>query len=207
MNKRNMFSAVKSFRPPCAAALLVCAAAFVCGSAAGTFLSAGLRPDGWAGEAVSGYFAALENGGAVTDLAAVYWWLAKYHVLAFLLGFSMLGVPGIPALSFARGFSLSFTMALLVRSYAANGAIAGALLFGAAALFSVPLYFLIASAALEASLELTRRGLLLAPPNGPGIYTRPYFLKTITVFLLLAMIAIGERALLSRGLLTLPVFI
>ena len=87
------------------------------------------------------------------------------------------------------------------------GAIAGALILGVSSLFSVPLFFLVAVDAMGASLELTRSGLFLIAPSGFGIYSKPYFIRSIAVFLFLVLLAIGERAVLAFGLSKLPIFL
>lgn len=206
MNKRKVMSSIFAMCPAWVPAFGICGAAFIFGVFAGTGASVGFYKSGAAEEILTGYFVSLRGGEAGIDLASLFWWLAKYHVLVFLLGFSMLGVVGVPFLSFARGFTLSFTMALLVRLYAANGAIAGALILGLSSLISVPLFFLMAVGAMNASLELTRSGLFLAP-SGSGIYSKPYFIRSIAIFLLLVLLAIGERAVLSFGLSKLPIFL
>ena len=206
MNKRKVMSSIASVCPSWVPVFGVCAVAFVLGVVAGTGSSSAFSKSGVSGEILSGYFDSLKGGEVGTDLAALFWWLAKYHILVFLLGFSMLGVFGIPILSFVRGFTLSFTMAVLVRLYSSDGAIAGALILGLSSLFSIPLFFLMAADALGASLELTRSGLFLIAPSGFGIYSKPYFIRSIVIFLFLVLLALGERAVLSYGVSALPIF-
>lgn len=207
MNKRKAMSFLAVKCPSWAPIFGICAAAFIFGAIFGTSSSADFYKSGAAGEVLAGYFVSLKRGEAGIDLASLYWWLAKYHVFVFILGFSMLGVIGIPLLAFARGFTLSFTMALLVRLYGANGVIAGALIFGVSSLISIPLFFLMAIDAMNASLELTRSGLFLVAPSGFGIYSKPYFIRSTSAFLLLLILAIGERAILSFGLSKLSIFL
>lgn len=207
MNKRKVMSSLAVVCPSWVPIFGICAVAFLFGAVAGTGSSSAFYKSDAAGEILTGYFLSLKGGETGTDLASLFWWLAKYHVFVFLLGFSMLGVVGIPLAAFARGFTLSFTMAVLVRLYSVNGAIAGALILGVSSLFSVPLFFLMAVSAMNASLELTRSGLFLVAPSGFGIYSRPYFIRSIVIFLLLVILAIGERAILSYGLSSLPIFL
>lgn len=207
MNKRKAMSVTGGSSPFWTQSFVVCGAAFLIGSVLGTIFSSGAEGSEALGDFLTGYFRALDAGTAAGDLASVFWWLSKYHLIVFLLGFSILGVVFIPLFVLLRGFSLSFSMAVLVRTLSADGAIAGTLLFGLSALLSVPIFFLLAIHAMSASIELTRSGLLLIAPAGYGIYSRRYFLRFVLALILLVLLAIGERALLCSGVLEFPIFL
>lgn len=207
MNKRKAMSLMNEVSPFWRQSFIVCGAAFILGSVLGTVLSSGFGRSDAVGDFLTGYFMSLNSASPGDDLASVFWWLSKYHILVILLGFSVLGVFTIPLFVFFRAFSLSFTMAVLVRTFSADGAIAGTLLFGISSLTSVPIFLFLAVSAMSAAIELTRSGLFLIAPAGAGIYSRRYFLRCVVALILLVLLAIGERALLSSDILELPIFL
>lgn len=205
MNKRRFISGIVIFSRTQQAAFLICAALFSVGIVTGTFLSTGFVESGAAGEYMSGYLPHLASDADVGTLR-LFWGLARYPLLVFLLGFSALGTVGIPALSFARGFTLAFTLSVLTRLYAFNGALMGYILFGVVSTLSIPAYLLVASGAFLSSVRLGRTWFSIPAPLDPGSGAKPYFLRFILAMLLLLLLAIGERAALHSGLLSLPIF-
>ncbi len=186
-------------------AFAVCAVSFLVGVVAGTIVSSSFAGGDAAAEYLSGYIVSLREGTAALRFWPLFVETGWYHLLAFLLGFTVLGAALIPALAAFRGFTLAFSLATLVRVYSVSGAAAGAVLVGVSALFSVPLFFPLASDGMCASFELLRTGILRLPPSGPGV-TYANFIRFIAVLFFLLLIALGERALLLSGFLDLPIF-
>ncbi len=185
-------------------AFAICAVSFAVGVVAGTALSAGFAEGGGGGDVLSGTLASLRADGSVS-LWPLFFKLSWYHLLVFLLGFTALGAVLIPVTVAVRGFTLAFTLATLVRLESLSGAAAGAVLLGLPALFSVPLLFPLASESMCVSLELMRVGLLRLSPSDTGV-TPEVFVRFAAAVLLLLLISLGERALLTSGLLDLSVF-
>lgn len=203
MNKRRLFSGHVFLPRSHYPAFMICAALFCLGVVAGTFLSTGFCSDGGAEEYMSRYLPSLlavEDPGS----AGIFWMIAKYHIAAFLLGFSVLGVVLIPALSFFRGFSLAFTLSVLTRLYSLNGALMGCILFAGVSALSVPLLFVVAAGSFFTSLELGRVWFSL--PFDPFHDARSSILRFLAVILILFLLALGERAVLNSGLLDFPIF-
>ncbi len=206
--RRSIFSrgALPGLWSPALAAFALCAVCFALGVVSGTALSSGFAGGDAADRFFSGYVESLRSGAVRERLTPLFLGLCWYHILTFLLGFTMLGVPGIPLISAVRGFTLSFTLATLVRLYDAGGAAAGLVLIGLPALVSVPVFFPLAVDAMCASWELVRTGLLRQPPSGRRFYSGSALLRFLAVLLLLLLISAGERALLGSDFLELPIF-
>ncbi len=187
-------------------ALAVCSVCFVLGVVSGTLLSSEFAKGDAAAGFVSDYAASVMSGAVDGGFFSVFLSVGWYHILAFLLGFSMLGAALVPLLAGARGFTLSFALATLVRLYSAAGAVAGMALVGLSALLSVPLFFMLAVDAMCASCELIGIGLLRQPPAGPGVNTAEHLIRFLAAVILLLLISAGERALIGSDLLKFPVF-
>lgn len=185
-------------------AFAFCAVSFLLGVLLGVLLSGGVTEGDFASELFSGYGKSVLSGGGKPNFTSVFLSVAWYHLLAILLSFTMLGVALIPLVSAVRGFTLSFTLAALVRLYASQGVAAGMLLVGFTALLSVPIFFLVSVDAMCASGELVRVGLLRQPPAGPGAYTADLFIRFLLALFLLLLISAGESALLGAGIIPLP---
>lgn len=200
MNKRSFLSGFF----PRASAYLLCGALLLTGVVCGTFLSSGFCRSGGAEDILAGF---LAGAARISELgtATLFGRLLAYPLLVFLLGLSVLGVVGIPAACFLRGFTLAFALSTLTRLYAGNGALLGILLFGAASALSVPVFLLLASGALTSALRLTQSWFSVPVPPEPG-GIRTYFLRFLAAALALLVLAAGERAVFGSGLLDLPIF-
>lgn len=204
MNKRRFFVGLGTLPRSALSAFAVCAVSFAVGVVAGTALSAGFAVGESGGEILVRIMNSLRGDGAVS-LWPVFFKLSWYHLLVFLLGFTVLGAALIPVTVAARGFTLAFTLAALVRLESVSGAAAGAVLLGIPAFLSVPLLFPLAAESMCVSLELARIGLLRLPPSESGV-TWETIVRFAAAALLLLLISLGERALLTSGLLELPIF-
>ncbi len=101
---------------------------------------------------------------------------------AFLLGFSSLGIIGIPIFSVGFGFLSLYTVSCFVQSFGGEGAILAAALTATRLLFTLPCFLMMASEALLLSLRLVAlavgKGKRLAPTNG-GRYLMLFILCLI----------------------------
>lgn len=200
MNKRKLTPWISPEPRRGFSAFFLCAAGFLLGVILGVLLSGGVLEGDSASEFFSEYGKTLLAGSFDGGFLPVFMSVAWYHLLAILFGFTMLGVALIPLVSAARGFTLSFTLAALVRLYASQGIAAGMALVGFTALLSVPIFFLVSVDAMCASGELVRIGLFRQPPAGPGAYTADLFMRFFLAIILLLLISAGERALLDAGI-------
>ena len=159
-------------------ALVVTAVFFSLGGLAGCLLALGVTGDG--AEALQGYLAgflasAREGAVAMPVGAEVLWRTLRWPLGVALLGFTALGLVGIPALISARGFFLAFSVASFVQAYGRRGLAMAFLLLGVPGLLTVPAFFLLAVQGLRASWRLALR----APGQGRRElpYHRDYFLR------------------------------
>ena len=112
--------------------------------------------------------------GAVLRTAACF---LRAPVLAFLLGFALIGVAGIPLLLAAQGFVLSFSLFSFAGAVGRTGFLLLPALFAIRLLFVLPCTFLLGAAALEKSRTLA----LLAFGGGkrarPVVYGVAYWYR------------------------------
>lgn len=88
---------------------------------------------------------------------SVAWLNIKLVLVIWLMGFTIIGIPVILFILFARGFVIGFTVGLLVNSYVLKG-----LLFALAAVLphnfiAVPVFLIIGVAAMSFSLYLIKK--------------------------------------------------
>lgn len=92
----------------------------------------------------SDYFAVL-NGNTTagfSSLSAV-WEILRWPLLTFFLGFTALGVIGLPAVFCVRGFLLSYAVAVLVRLYGTGGMAVSLAVFGVSGFLVLPALFIL----------------------------------------------------------------
>lgn len=108
-------------------ALITVASAFCIGGLAGMLLAAQVGGGGHDSLAayIEGYLAAAKSGSVVLSpgLLSVLWESVRWPLFAFLMGFTALGVLGIPTLFAVRGFLLSFAVSSFVRMFGGTGGI------------------------------------------------------------------------------------
>lgn len=117
------------------------------------------------------YLTALRDGDVILpSLFSTVWELSRWPLLAFLLGFTALGVPGLPAVFLVRGFLMSYSAAVFVRLFGGAGLLAALGAFGVSGLFSLPALFILGVDALGSAGALaggivgeSRRAPLLRP--------------------------------------------
>ena len=90
-------------------------------------------------------FLAAAQGGAV-DIPALWsqvWDTLRWPLAALLLGFTALGVLGLPVLFAVRGFLLAFSIASFVRAFGGTGWLLACLVFGIGGALSLPVLFVL----------------------------------------------------------------
>lgn len=78
----------------------------------------------------------------------------RYPLLAFLLGFSSVGVVLLPVLSAACGFFLSFSVCCFTASFGSGGVLLSLAVFGLRCCVMLPCYFVLAVPSLRCSTAL-----------------------------------------------------
>ena len=110
----------------------------------------------------------LESASAVT----VFFHFARFHLVAFLLGSSFLGIALLPVLSCIRGYALSCTAASIISCYPSNGIIMAAIILGIPAIVSLPCFFTISIDGLMSSNRIFHLVRGNSAPRKDKLYTR-----------------------------------
>lgn len=103
-------------------------------------------------------FVRLDGGdrrGAGAVLSALVLYL-RYPLLAFLLGFSSIGVALLPCTALAFGFFLSFSVCCFTAAFGSGGVLLALAVSGIRCLVTLPCFFLLAVPSLETSAALAR---------------------------------------------------
>ena len=96
------------------------------------------------------------NGSVEYSFIKTYFNYIKYIFLVFLLGFTVLGLIGIPATVFFKGFFLSLSISSILRSYGQSAIFIALSMFGIQSLLSLPCILITSAIAFGVSLELTK---------------------------------------------------
>lgn len=141
-------------------ALVVTAAFFTFGGLAGSFLAFRMSDVGL--DAMAEYlerFLAVAQAAElqVPALPEILWRDLRWPLAAILLGFSAMGLFGIPVLSAMRGFFLSFSIACFAMSYGYDGLAAAFFLLGIPGIFSIPAFMLLATQSFSTAYALAGR--------------------------------------------------
>jgi len=153
--------------------LIVCGALFICGSIVGTAAS-GIAGDAGISNYMAGYLA-LAGQARISGFFSALFNVWTYPLVAILLGFSVFGVFGVPALAAVRGFFLCFSISAIVRYFGGDGVLLALAIFGASAMITVPCFFILAVQSFSSSLyvfkSVTLKGGGTAPYKG-GFFRR-----------------------------------
>lgn len=106
-----------------------------------------------------GGISSRRSGGEITApaLASLVWDTVRWPLLALLLGFTALGLLGLPLLFAVRGFLLAFSIASFVRLFGGAGCLLALLVFGVSGALSVPVLFVLGVQGLLAARVLAGR--------------------------------------------------
>lgn len=160
-------------------ALVVLGAAFLLGGLIGCGLAASVG--GGANDSlatyIQNYMAAAKAG--ITqppELLPLVWEVVRWPLFALLLGFTALGVIGVPLLFFARGFLISFAVTSFVRMFGAAGGGLAFLFFGLTGLLAIPVLFVLGVQSFLTAIALAGRsrnqGKRLQPLYGRAFLVR-----------------------------------
>lgn len=141
-------------------ALAVIGISFFLGGLGGCILAACVEGSG--GESLAAYLkgflsAAREGTVSAPALLPLVWETVRWPLLAVLLGFTALGVLGLPLLFAMRGFLLSFSIASFVRMFGTAGSLLAFLVFGISGCVAIPTLFVLGLQSLTASRTLAGR--------------------------------------------------
>lgn len=177
------------------AALLCLAICFAVGAIGGCCFAGALGPE--AGIRLTGcfdgYFSSLQTGSAaLPSLPATVWELARWPLLCVLLGFTALGVAGLPVVFCVRGFLLSYAVSVFVRLYGSAGLPAALAVFGVSGFLALPVLFVLGVDAFQSSGALAWKLL-----GGRAAYPsrRGRLLRACCCFALLAAAVIFQTQL------------
>lgn len=130
------------------AALFIIAFMFLIGEIAGCLLAN--RTEGEGKEALTAYLYsfinAVQSGTMIKPtFASLLWKTIRWPFLAFLIGFTPLGMIGIPMLCMLRAFLLSFTVSSFFRILGTSGLLLSISIFGITGLFCIPILFVLST--------------------------------------------------------------
>lgn len=159
-------------------ALTVTAVCFFLGGLAGCLLAA--QVDGGGSESLAAYLegflqASVDGAVETPGLPVLIWETVRWPLLAALLGFTALGLLGLPVLFLTRGFLMGFSIAAFVRLFGSGGCLLAVLVFGVSGVFSLPALFVLGVQSLVAARSLAGR--FSGERRAPSPYGRAYFLR------------------------------
>lgn len=137
-------------------ATLLLGLSFLSGGTAGCIAAAGIG--GAAGAALQDYLQAYltlaEAQGIDVRFLPILWEQFRYPVFVFLLGFTAIGMLGIPVLFALRGFLFGFSVSCFCRLFGSVGMIPAMFLFGLPALLWAPAFFVLGTQAVRSAHTL-----------------------------------------------------
>lgn len=132
----------------------------------------------------------------------------KYVLAVFFLGFTVLGIAGIPLTVFAKGFFLSLSVSGVIQTFGRKAIIIALSMFGLQALFSIPCILAASCVALETSFSLSKLITLKRPQQGKRtISIKMYIFFFIVLSFLLFIPALLDTILTPKlALIALKMF-
>ena len=183
MRRRSVLRAIRMKKPDAAAVcLLMLAVLFLIGGIAGSVYSqtCGDTANTAFREYLSDYCVLYEQGMVSVSLKRSLLLYFASTCLAFLLGFSSLGIVLIPMLSAGFGFISFYTASCFAQAFGSTGILLAAALTAVRLLFTLPTFFLVACEAFPISLRLA----LLTLGRGKRAESVIYAGKYIVLFLI-----------------------
>ena len=141
-------------------ALVILTAVFLLGGGAGCLMASWVGGGGGTGlaEYIRAYLISVQEGlGSGPTVWAVLWDALRYPAAVLVLGFTALGLIGIPAAFLLRGFFLSFAVASFVRLFGWYGLLLAGIIFGVPGMISVPVLFVLGTQGWAASRTMAQR--------------------------------------------------
>lgn len=127
------------------------------------------------------YFSQLVEGGIELKFLSTAWAAIKVPLAAFLLGFTFLGVIGLPILFGLQGFLFTFSVSALGKLFGMEGMLPAFFLFCLPALVWVPVLFLLGLQSFQASLAQISK-MFLGGKSGDRVYPTGYFRRVMLCF-------------------------
>jgi hypothetical protein len=171
---------------------------FVLSGAVGCWTAA--ASDDSAANSLSAYLQAYlaifaQDASAAPSIWAVLWELCRWPVLVLALGSTALGAVGIPAVFFARGFLLAYSIAAFVRVFGNQGLLGALAIFGVTTLVGVPVLFAVGSVSFPVAL---RQALSAAEEHRIGVSLRDQIIKLVPCTGLMALAVVLQWALVPQ---------
>lgn len=175
-------------------AIMVCGGGFLAGALGGGLLAALIGTEGQTAfsDFFLGYRSALSAGMGLPTLGTLFWNGVKWPLLAFLLGFTALGVAMVPFLLTLRGFLLSYCIAGLARAMGGQGVLLAMVLFGLEAAFTLPILFVLGAQSWDAARALG--GHIVYRPKLKSPYVDGYWLRLLLCAAVLILGILAENA-------------
>lgn len=141
-------------------ALLILTVSFLLGGLVGCALAASVGGAG--SESLSAYirnYIAASEAGLTTppELLPLIWEVCRWPLMTMILGFTAVGIVGVPVLFAVRGFLFSFAVSAFVRMFGTSGEILAVLIFGFTGLLEIPVLFVLGVQSLSTAWTLTGR--------------------------------------------------
>lgn len=121
---------------------------------------------------------------AALSAAVIYF---RYPLLAFLLGFTSLGVLLLPCVTTAYGFFLSFSVCCFTAAFGADGVLLALAVFGLRCAVTLPCYLLLAAPAWGTSAALASLSFGKGRRAAPVVYGRSCWVRFGAVMAALLM--------------------
>ncbi len=139
------------------------------------------------------FFLSINEGGSEFQ-PMTFWQVAglnlKWLGLIWLLGLSVIGLPGILILDFLKGVLIGFTVGYLVGQYTWKGLLFALVSVAPHNLIVIPALLIASVAAVSFSLNIIRSRVLM---SRPGQATRPFLSYTgLTLAMAVALLAISS---------------
>lgn len=139
------------------------------------------------------YFVSIQEGGGSFQ-PMTYWQVASLHLkwlgLIWLLGLSVIGLPGILILDFLKGVLIGFTVGCLVGQFTWKGLLFALVSVAPHNLFIIPALMVSSVAAIGFSLGIIRNRVLL---NRSGGVAKPFLSYTgLTLVMAAVLMAIAS---------------
>ncbi|MEC2342688.1 stage II sporulation protein M [Paenibacillus barengoltzii J12] len=139
------------------------------------------------------FFLSINEGGSEFQ-PMTFWQVAGLHLkwlgLIWLLGLSVIGLPGILILDFLKGVLIGFTVGYLVGQYTWKGLLFSLVSVAPHNLIVIPALLIASVAAVSFSLNIIRSRVLM---SRPGQATRPFLSYTgLTLAMAVALLAISS---------------
>lgn len=153
--------------------LTVLLISFSVGVLAGAGFAFFLEPSSELAEYLREYCAALSLGELRAPFVSVLWDCVRWPLLLAVLGLTVLGIVGIPALFLVRGFLMAFSTCTFGVLLGLRGAAVAAALFAVTALLGLPALFMLGCGAL--------RGVCLRLPGAVPATGKTFRLEAVLI--------------------------